>query len=296
MADETYDVIVIGAGPTGENVADRAVRGGLTAVIVESELVGGECSYWACMPSKALLRPAEVVARGRRGARRGRGAARPGRGAGPAGLLHPRLEGRRPGRVARRGEDRPGPRARPDRRRAPGRRSGDVVAAGPARGGDRHRHPARWCPTRWPACSPWTSREATSAHAVPGRLVIVGGGVVGCEMAAAWSALGVAGHADLAGRRCSTGWRRSPGSSWRRGCARRAWTCGPGVERDRGASREASAGRDGGTGHADARRRDAVEADEVLVAAGRAPQTEDLGLETVGLGPGRGWRWTTRCG
>src|ERR1700761_9219902 len=62
MADETYDVIVIGAGPTGENVADRAVKGGLTAVIVESELVGGECSYWACMPSKALLRPADVVA------------------------------------------------------------------------------------------------------------------------------------------------------------------------------------------------------------------------------------------
>src|SRR5487761_435835 len=52
-----YDVIVIGAGPTGENVADRAVKGGLSAAIVESELVGGECSYWACMPSKALLRP-----------------------------------------------------------------------------------------------------------------------------------------------------------------------------------------------------------------------------------------------
>src|ERR1700691_1178138 len=61
MADETYDVIVIGAGPTGENVAARAVRGGLTAAIVESELVGGECSYWACMPSKALLRPVTVV-------------------------------------------------------------------------------------------------------------------------------------------------------------------------------------------------------------------------------------------
>src|SRR5579862_9459633 len=51
------DVIVIGAGPIGENVADRAVKGGLKAVIVESELVGGECSYWACVPSKALLRP-----------------------------------------------------------------------------------------------------------------------------------------------------------------------------------------------------------------------------------------------
>src|ERR1700733_1800145 len=61
MAGDTYDVIVLGAGPTGENVADRAVRGGLSAVLVESELVGGECSYWACMPSKALLRAGAVL-------------------------------------------------------------------------------------------------------------------------------------------------------------------------------------------------------------------------------------------
>src|ERR1700750_3463430 len=58
---DSYDVIVLGAGPTGENAADRAVRGGLTAAIVESELVGGECSYWVCMPSKALLRPVGAV-------------------------------------------------------------------------------------------------------------------------------------------------------------------------------------------------------------------------------------------
>src|ERR1700755_3422792 len=62
---DSYDVIVLGAGPVGENVADRAVRGGLTAAIVESELVGGECSYWACMPSKALLRPVAAVAEAR---------------------------------------------------------------------------------------------------------------------------------------------------------------------------------------------------------------------------------------
>jgi dihydrolipoamide dehydrogenase len=58
---DTWDLIVIGAGAVGENVADYATKGGLRTVIVEDELVGGECSYWACMPSKALLRPASVL-------------------------------------------------------------------------------------------------------------------------------------------------------------------------------------------------------------------------------------------
>ena len=56
-----FDVIVVGAGPAGENVADVARQTGLRTAIVERELVGGECSYWACMPSKALLRPGEVI-------------------------------------------------------------------------------------------------------------------------------------------------------------------------------------------------------------------------------------------
>ncbi|MFC5932100.1 FAD-dependent oxidoreductase, partial [Cryobacterium melibiosiphilum] len=63
---DTWDVIVLGAGAVGENVADRTAQGGLRTVIVESSLIGGECSYWACMPSKALLRSGAVLAAAQR--------------------------------------------------------------------------------------------------------------------------------------------------------------------------------------------------------------------------------------
>src|SRR2546428_11907628 len=65
MPDE-FDVVVVGAGPAGENAAGRAADGGLSVAIVERELVGGECSYWGCIPSKTLLRPGDVVAAARR--------------------------------------------------------------------------------------------------------------------------------------------------------------------------------------------------------------------------------------
>src|ERR1700736_1868441 len=66
MPEAAFDVVVIGAGSTGENVADRVVKGGFTAAIVESGLVGGECSYAACIPGKALLRSGVVLEAARR--------------------------------------------------------------------------------------------------------------------------------------------------------------------------------------------------------------------------------------
>ena len=278
MAGDLYDVIVIGAGPTGENAADRAVRGGLSAVIVESELVGGECSYWACMPSKALLRPAGVVAEA----------------AAVRGVTGARLE---PAEVlARRdtfthnwkddGQVDWLHGAKIDLVRGHGRLTGErVVSVGDvtltarqavviATGTDA------LVPPTLAGVGPWTSREATSAKAAPSRLVIVGGGVVGCEMAAAWSALGSrvtlvsrGGLLDrvpaFAGELVAAG-LRDAGVDVRTGvnvtAATRADGDGP-----------VTLMFDDGT---------SAEADEVLAAAGRTPKTGDIGLSAVGLEDG----------
>ena len=167
MADR-YDAIVIGAGPVGQVCAGELADGGMRVAIVERELVGGECSYWACIPSKTLLRPGEARRGGARGARRrrgGHGLARPRAGARVA-RLHDLLVGRHGrGRLARRQGHRPAARRGPDRRaRAGGGRRHDVRDR-PDR--DRHRLVARDPADRRPA-RPRRRVDQPRGHGVQG--------------------------------------------------------------------------------------------------------------------------------
>ncbi len=193
----TYDVVVIGAGAVGENVADRAGRLGLSVAVVEHELVGGECSYWACMPSKALLRPGSVLAAAR---------AVPGAAELVGGTLDPAAV------LARRDEftshwDDHGQVEWLDSAgiallRGTARFTGPRELALETDDGDVRviaRHAVVVATGSEPVipgvpglaeAQPWTSREATAVMEVPGRLAILGGGVVGVEMAVAYRDLG----------------------------------------------------------------------------------------------------------
>ena len=285
MDAAAYDLIVIGAGPVGENVADRAVRGGLSAVIVESELVGGECSYWACMPSKALLRAGSAL----RGAREAPGAAEAVTdGVDVAAVLRRRdaivHEWDDSGQVAWLEG------AGIDLVRGHGAITGEreVTVDGRVL---RARHAVAVC-TGSAALLPdtpglaeaqlWTSREATGVREVPSSLVIIGGGVVACEMATAFASFGTAvtmlvrssllkGMEAFAGDRVAAG-LRAAGVHVRTGVdVERVDRAGGAADGDVVVTL-----RDGST----------VRAAEGLVATGRVPRTADLGLDTVGLQPG----------
>ena len=280
---QEYDLIVIGAGPAGENVADRAVKQGLTAAIVESELAGGECSYWACMPSKALLRPVAAV-----------DDARHVQGVGGATLEPAAVLDRRDAFASHWKDDGQVKwlvSAHVDFYRGQGRITGRktvaVTGADPAELRARHAvavttgSGAMIPPVPGLAAArPWTSREATSAHEVPGRLAVIGGGVVGCELATAWQALGtqvtlvareerLLDHTEeFAGQLVADGLRQA-GVDVRLGAGTTS------VQRPAEGGPVTLELYDGTT----------VQADEVLAATGRTPRTGDLGLETVGLEP-----------
>jgi len=283
---QTYDVIVLGAGSTGENVADIAVRGGLSAVLVESELVGGECSYWACMPSKTLLRGSEVLGQAR--AVSGAAAAVTGDQDVAAtlerrnGMTHDWDDSSQVQWVQGAGIDLV---------RGRGRLAGEkrVVVTG-SDGAETvlvARHAVAVCTGSRAAvppvdgladARPWTPREATSAKEAPGRPLVIGGGYVGCEMATAWAQLG--SQVTLLQR----GKRLLPALEPVAGDTVLASLREKGIDVRLGAEIR-SARRDGDEvvlTTADGEFR----GDEVLVATGREANTEDLGLDTVGLPPG----------
>ncbi|WP_292834022.1 NAD(P)/FAD-dependent oxidoreductase [Microbacterium sp.] len=280
MDAEVFDLVVIGAGAVGENVADRAVQGGLSVVIIESELVGGECSYWACMPSKVLLRAGAA----RRGAADAAGAGRTD-GVDVASVLRRRDEivhGWNDGGQVDwlRG-------AGIELVRGHGRLTGEREVTVDGTRMIRARCAVAVCTGSAALlpdipglidADPWTSREATAVQSVPDSLVILGGGVVACEMATAYASFGTAvtvlarsgllgGMEPFAGERVASA-LRAAGADVRTGVD---------VER---------VTRDGALITVELAGGSRVEASEILVATGRTPRTGDVGLEAVGLTPG----------
>jgi dihydrolipoamide dehydrogenase len=278
-AEVDYDLLVIGGGPAGENVADYAVQQGLRVGLVESELVGGECSYWACMPSKALLRSGHAL----RAARRLSGAREAVTGKLDAAAVlarrtsftsgwkddgqvawvasagidlirgHGRLDG--PGRV-KVGE-------RVYSARAVALATGSVPSIPPIPG--------------LAEAKAWGTRQVTAAEQIPPRLIIVGGGVAGTEMAFAFSSLGsqvtLLSRATLLEREEPFAGEYVSKELAAEGVAVRIGDTLDRVDRD--AHGEVKVTLDDGT---------ILVGDEILVATGRRPATTDIGLDSVGLG------------
>jgi pyruvate/2-oxoglutarate dehydrogenase complex dihydrolipoamide dehydrogenase (E3) component len=290
---DTWDVIVIGAGPVGENAAQYAVQGSdRTAVLIEAELVGGECSYWACMPSKALLRPVEVLSAAH---------ALPGvlgTRLDPAGILKRRdaVIGNRDDSGQVEWANGAGIDVIRGRGRLAGVRTVEVTEPdGTVRVLEARQAVVLATGTTaavpnvpgLAAARPWISRDATNLAEVPRRVAVLGGGVVGCEAATWLSSLGSSvtvlqraprllprteafAHEFVAKRLEEAGVRIRTNAT---------------VERvERPTVNEAGVGRIHGGPVTVTVDGEELVVDEVLVAAGRVFGTGDVGLENVGLG------------
>jgi pyruvate/2-oxoglutarate dehydrogenase complex dihydrolipoamide dehydrogenase (E3) component len=283
-----FDVVVVGAGPAGEVCAGRVADDGLSVALVERELIGGECSFYACMPSKALLRPAQALAE----ARRVPGAAEAADGQlDVAAVLHRRDEVihnlddsaqmpwvekhgitlvRGHGELAGKRAVQVGGELLRARRAvvlAPG-----SVASIPPIPGLRE-------------ADPWTNREVTTAAELPASLLILGGGVVGVEMAWAYASLGVKVTLVEALERLVAGEEEFASEQVRQALVEMGVEVSLGVKA-RAVRRELA---DAVRGPVQLELEDgrSFVGDELLAAVGRRPRTDTQGLNTIGLEPGK---------
>jgi pyruvate/2-oxoglutarate dehydrogenase complex dihydrolipoamide dehydrogenase (E3) component len=284
MAERTFDAVVIGAGPAGEVAAGRLAGAGLRVALVEQHLVGGECSYYACMPSKALLRPAQLLAETQRvpGVREAV--------TGPLDVtavlrrrdeaIHGLDDGAQLPWLEERGVELVRGHARLDGERRV-RIGDDVLVADRAvmvAVGSRASLP----PVEGLAESnPWTNREATTARAVPASLLVLGGGVAGSELAQAFASLGSSVTLVEVVPRLLLKEEPFAGEQVHDALTRLGAHVHLGIKPSRVVRDERGFEMTMENG---ARHR----ADQLLVCTGRRPPTGELGLETVGVEPDKG--------